>query len=112
MRGMNRFQGLRSAIAGGLLLMATIGSCGKSGGGGSNEQAARAFIARHLEQARPLEKTANLAWWQANTTGKEEDFKAKEGAENALNKLLSNPTTFQELKAIRDKGGIGDELVN
>jgi peptidyl-dipeptidase A len=108
---MNRFQGLGSALAGGLLLVATIASCGKTGGGGSNDQAARTFIARHLEKARPLEKTANLAWWQANTTGKEEDFKAKEAAENALNQLLSNLATFQELKAIREKGGINDELV-
>ena len=56
-------------------------SCGKAKEGDAGA-AARAFIDRHLERARPLEKESNLAWWRANTTGKPEDFQAKEKAEN------------------------------
>ena len=37
---------------------------------------------KHL--VRPLEIKANLAWWNANTSGKDEDFKLKEKAQNQI----------------------------
>jgi len=89
-------------------------SCGKREGGSgsaSAEAAARAFIDRHLERARPLEKALNLAWWQANITGRAEDFQAKERAENALNKVLSDGQTFAELKSLRDRGRLSDPVL-
>ena len=86
-------------------LMTTTG-CGKTG-----EEAARAFVARHLERARPLEKASALAWWQANISGKPEDFQAKEKAENALDKLLSDPQAFAELKRVRERGVGSDEVL-
>ncbi|MBI3664767.1 MAG: M3 family oligoendopeptidase [Acidobacteria bacterium] len=92
------------------MLLAVI-SCGKPNGSGSADQAARSFLSRYLERTTPLEKAANLAWWQANISGKEEDFQAKEKAENALDQALSDPKAFAELKAIRERGGIRDEMV-
>lgn len=67
------------------------------------DAAARAFIAQHEATVRPLEKTANLAWWNANVTGKDEDFKAKETAQNQLDAALSDRGRFSEIKALRGK---------
>jgi len=66
------------------------------------DQRARAFIAKYDEQIRPLEIAVSRAWWQANTSGKDEDFAAKEEAQNRLDAALSNADKFAELKAIRD----------
>lgn len=62
---------------------------------------AKAFVSRHEAAIRPLEKTANLAWWNANVTGKDEDFKAKEEAQNKLDAALSDRERFAQVKALR-----------
>jgi peptidyl-dipeptidase A len=66
------------------------------------ETMARAFIAEHEANIRPLEIAANLAWWQANTRGRDEDFAAKEAAQNRLDKALSDAKRFANLKAIHE----------
>lgn len=66
------------------------------------DKAARAFVARYDAEVRPLEIALNLAWWKANTTGKDEDFAAKVEAENEYDEALSNRERFAELKAIQD----------
>jgi peptidyl-dipeptidase A len=68
----------------------------------TSESRARAFIAAHESQIRPLELAVNVAWWNANTSGKDEDFAAKEAAQNALDQALSNAERFAELKALRE----------
>ena len=50
----------------------------------ADDARARKFIAEHEARIRPLEKSASLAWWNANVSGKDEDFKAKEQAQNKL----------------------------
>jgi peptidyl-dipeptidase A len=66
------------------------------------EAAARAFIAKHEATVKPLEKTAGLAWWNANVTGNDEDFKAKEEAQNKLDAALSDRARFAEVKRLRE----------
>ncbi|MBI4624567.1 MAG: M2 family metallopeptidase [Verrucomicrobia bacterium] len=68
---------------------------------GDTAARARTFIAGHEARIRPLEKAANLAWWNANVTGRDEDFKAKEDAQNKLDESLANKALFAELKEIR-----------
>lgn len=65
------------------------------------ETRARAFIDAHVAKIRPLEKAAGLAWWNANVSGKDEDFQAKEDAQNQLDAALANKTAFAELKALK-----------
>jgi peptidyl-dipeptidase A len=74
------------------------------------EARARAFIADHESRVRPLEIAVNRAWWRANTTGKDEDFAAKEEAQNRLDAALSDPQRFAELKSLRD-AELADPLV-
>ncbi len=61
---------------------------------------ARKFIAEHEARVRPLEKAVNLAWWTANVSGKDEDFKIKEQAQNKLDAALADKERFAELKAL------------
>ena len=75
---------------------------------------AQKFIADHERNVKPLEVLAGLAWWDANISGKDEDFKKKENAQNEIDAALSNKPAFAKLKAIKeagDKGELKDPLV-
>jgi peptidyl-dipeptidase A len=72
---------------------------------------AKAFIDDHVARLRPLELAVNLAWWKANTTGKDEDFQEKERAQNRVDEALADTARFQELKDIKKEGGIGDPIL-
>jgi peptidyl-dipeptidase A len=70
-------------------------------GGTDAEVRARKFVADHEARVRPLERASALAWWNANVTGKDEDFQAKEDAQNALDDALADRDRFAELKALK-----------
>ncbi|HEY2911460.1 MAG TPA: M2 family metallopeptidase [Gemmataceae bacterium] len=79
----------------------------------ANGDAAK-FMADHERTVKPLEVQAGIAWWNANISGKDDDFKKKEDAQNAIDAALSNPETFARLKALKqsaDKKEISDPLV-
>src|SRR4051794_23803098 len=59
-----------------------------------------AFIRDHLSRLRSLEVAANKAWWDANTTGKDEDFKRKEEAQNKIDAALADKGMFARVKAL------------
>lgn len=67
------------------------------------EAAAKQFVADHERTIRPLELKSNLAWWQANTTGKDADFAAKVEAQNALDKALGDAQPFARLKRLKSE---------
>jgi peptidyl-dipeptidase A len=64
---------------------------------------ARQFVQDHEKRLRPLDVAGNLAWWKANTTGKDEDFKVKEETQNKIDEALSDPKLFAQVKALEDK---------
>jgi peptidyl-dipeptidase A len=72
---------------------------------------ARAFVKEHEAKVAPLEIKAALAWWNANVSGKAEDFEKKKEAQNRLDEALANRDTFARLKAIKEAGGIDDPVV-
>src|SRR5262245_5653429 len=81
-------------------------------GADANDEAA-AFIKDHVAKLRPLEVQANIAWWNANISGKDEDFKKKEEAQNKIDEALSDKKMFDRVKALKetaDKGGLKDPL--
>jgi hypothetical protein len=75
---------------------------------------ARKFITENERSVRPLEIALNRAWWDANITGTDAAFQAKEEAQNRLDAALSDPAQFATLKRIHDalQGGVpkADEL--
>ena len=64
--------------------------------------AARTFIKEYEANVRPLEITLGLAWWKANTSGKDEDFAAKVEAQNKYDEALSNREHFATLKSLKE----------
>ena len=72
---------------------------------------AQKFVNAHVAKLRPLEKAAAVAWWDANVSGKDEDFKRKEETQNQIDAALADPAAFAEVKAIREAGGIADPLL-
>jgi peptidyl-dipeptidase A len=72
---------------------------------------ARRFVHGYETRVRPLEKVASLAWWNANVSGKDEDFETKKQAQNKLDEALSDRAQFAELKAIKDAGAIDDPVL-
>lgn len=73
--------------------------------------AAKKFLTDFVAKVRPLEIAANRAWWDANITGKDEEFARKEKAQNALDELLSDKTLFASIKALKDKSAQIDDPV-
>jgi peptidyl-dipeptidase A len=78
---------------------------------GNASMRAQKFVDSHIALLKPLEKEAALAWWEANTTGKDEAFKRKEEAQNRIDEALADQVKFQELKDIKQKGGINDSIL-
>jgi len=64
---------------------------------------AKKFVAAHEAKIRPLEVAAGLAWWEANISGKDEDFKKKEEAQNKIDAALADPAVFKEAKELHEK---------
>jgi peptidyl-dipeptidase A len=73
---------------------------------------AKRFIAQHDAQIRPLEIAVGIAWWNANISGDDKDFAAKEAAQNRLDQALANRDTFKNLKAIHEaRQQINDPII-
>jgi len=71
---------------------------------------AQQFVSEHVSRIRPLERAAALAWWNANISGKDEDFAAKEETQNRLDSALADAKRFEELKALK-QGNIADPVL-
>ena len=77
----------------------------------SIDSRAKKFIETHVAKMKPLDKIAGIAWWDANTSGKDEDFQRKEDAQNKIDAVLSDPVAFRELKFLKESSKISDPLV-
>lgn len=62
---------------------------------------ARTFMADHEARIKQLEKLVGLTWWNANISGKDDDFKKKEEAQNKLDAALGESEPFAKLKQLK-----------
>ncbi len=102
----------RFLLIGALLLMGTfVVTPGVQPGevNAAEEIGPREFIERHEAKIRPLEKAVALAWWNANISGKDEDFKIKVEVQNKLDQALA-AADFAGLKKIKE-AGVKDPLL-
>src|SRR5436189_4655477 len=99
----------RKFIKSGLFMFLGVVATGRSESADTSE-AARAFVREHEAKIQPMEIEMARAWWDANTTGKDEAFAKKEEAENRLNEALANKEQFERLKQIH-AGTIGDGVL-
>lgn len=75
-----------------------------------NDARARRFLQSYEATIRPMEIEVGRRWWDANVSGKDEDYQRKQEAETRLDVKLSEPGPFAELKAIHEHP-IHDPLV-
>jgi peptidyl-dipeptidase A len=61
-----------------------------------------AAIDAHVKKLKPLEISAGLAWWEANTTGSEAAYKKKEETQNAIDVALADKESFKRFKDMRE----------
>src|SRR5689334_11849163 len=81
-----------------VLIMGTLASADEPG---QADAQAHRFVEDHVARVKPLERAAALAWWNANITGKDEDFQAKEEAQNRLDAALADSARFADLKRLK-----------
>ncbi len=94
-----------------LLLLAGSARVAHTETSSSVDARAKKFVEAHVAKMRPLERAAGMAWWDANVSGKDEDFKRKEEAQNRIDAALADPLVFRELKDLKERGGIQDPLL-
>ena len=83
------------------LLMTTPSAQADPASNAKPDARARQFLQAHEAAVAPLDLAANLAWWNANITGLDQDFQAKEQAQNRLDAALADPAKFAELKSLK-----------
>jgi peptidyl-dipeptidase A len=69
--------------------------------------AAAEFVKQYETNVVPVEIALSRAWWEANTTGSDEAFAAKEVLDKQMNELLASKEDFEELRTI-NAGTIAD----
>ena len=104
---------LRLLLSGGLALATLLAMMTPMTSPASKEasERARRFVADHVARLKPLEREASLAWWNANITGKDEDFEKKIETQNRIDEALADPEKFRELKEIKESGQIDEPIL-
>ena len=64
------------------------------------------FIEVHVAKVEPLTKEANLAYWDAATTGKTEDYNRFSELQLEISRLYSDPQDFALIKDMKESGRI------
>ncbi len=82
-----------------LAMLIVVGALASASSQDAAERA-RELVKEHEGRIQPLQIASAKAWWTANITGKDEDFAAKEEAENKINEALSDKQQFQRLKEL------------
>ena len=82
----------------------------KRAGAGKEDQM-RQFIASHVEKIKPLQKEESLAWWDAATTGKSEEYTRTSELTLKIRRINSDPREFAFLKEMKASGQIVDPVL-
>jgi peptidyl-dipeptidase A len=77
----------------------------------AKENTLKDFIAKHVERIKPLEKQANLAWWDAAVTGDPNAYDRSSALTLQIRKIYSDPADFAYLRELKDSGQIKDKLL-
>ncbi len=76
------------------------------------EKRMKKFIAGYETRVIPLYREANLASWNADITGKDEDYSKSEKASFELAKVYTDTAAFAELKKLKESGYVKDTLLS
>jgi peptidyl-dipeptidase A len=79
-----------------------IAGCGSS----TEQRQSEQFIEAHVAKVEPLTKEANLAYWDATTTGRTEDYDKFSKLQLKIDRIYSSPQDFALIKGIKESGRI------
>jgi len=68
------------------------------------------FLKDHEAKVAPMERAANLAWWEAMTTGKDEAYQRSSKLRTELENVYTDPQAFAFLKEARSAGAIANPI--
>jgi peptidyl-dipeptidase A len=77
----------------------------------AQETQLKEFITAHVAKVQPLDKQANLAWWDAYTTGDSKAYDRNSELTLQIRRVYSDPKEFAFLKELKQSGGIKDPLL-
>jgi len=77
----------------------------------AKEKALKDFIATHVEKIKPLEKQANLAWWEAAVTGDPNAYDRSSKLTLQIRRIYSDAKDFAYLRELKDSRQIKDKLL-
>ena len=66
------------------------------------------FILFHVEKIEPLTTRANVAYWDASTTGKSEDYDKLSKLQLKISQIYNNPKEYAFIKGIKESGQVRD----
>jgi len=89
-----------------LLALVSFLSCSKG-----VEMEFKDFVASHVAALEPIEKEANLAYWQAANSGAEKDYKRYAETQLRLEKLYTDAEDFAFVKRAKESGKLADPLL-
>jgi peptidyl-dipeptidase A len=92
-------------------MIVVISSCGNKKNSSNMTDEFKKLIAKHDSIMVPLAKEANIAYFNASISGKEEDFKKVLDLQNKMNAVYSNKEDFAILKKIKESKEIKDEVL-
>lgn len=85
-------------------LSSLLGGCNT----GTSERCVSCFVQSHVEKVAPLSTRANLAYWEATTTGSPEKFDEWKQLQLEIRRVYSDRGDYVFLKDAREKGRIED----
>ncbi len=74
----------------------------------AREKQLERFIESHIAKVEPLATQANLAYWDASTTGRPEDYERFNNLQLEIRRIYNNPEEFAFLKEIKESGQVVD----
>ena len=87
-----------------IMLTILLIGCGQN----AEEKQLNDFINKHVEKVKPLSKEVNLAYWQAATTGNDEDYQKYSELDLELRQIYSNSEDFTYLQEMKRSEKIHD----
>jgi peptidyl-dipeptidase A len=91
------------------LAVASLVTCGYAENAKENQL--KEFITAHVEKVKPLDKQANLAWWDAAVTGDPRAYDRSSETTLQIRRIYSDPKDFAFLKEIQQSGQVKDPLL-
>jgi peptidyl-dipeptidase A len=93
-----------STVVTSLVISFFLTGCVQTAGEKQMEQ----FIDIHVAKVEPLATRANLAYWDASTTGRPEDYERFNNLQLEIRRIYNNPQEFAFLEEIRESGQVVD----